>query len=124
MSDLLEQAATWLSQQRTAFASRAVDYCRAAGVVTLSASLGVTNSEFEEVSGVLEQFVSRDFIVQASALVLSGQAITPQRGDRIQFSQDGTARVFEVTAPTGMECWAYSGPYGKDIRIHTKEIHA
>ena len=124
MTDLLEQGATWLAEQRTEFASRPVVYRRAAESVTLSATLGATTHEFEEVGGVLEQFTSRDFIVRASDLVLDGAAVTPQRNDRIEVTLNGTLSVYEVVAPTGMECWKWSDPYKQAYRIHTKEIHA
>ena len=120
MSDLLEQGATWLGQQRVAFASRSVVYRRGAANVTLAASLGSTNTEFQDASGMIEQYQSRDFIVQAADLVLGGVTVLPQRGDRIT---DGAA-TYEVLAPTGMECWKWSDPYRKAIRIHTKEVAA
>ena len=122
MVDLLEQGAAWLCDQRTEFASQSIVYGRAALAVVLDASLGVTNVEFEEVAGVVEQFSSRDFIVKASDLVLGGAAVEPQRGDRIEITLSGVLCVFEVLAPTGMECWKWSDPYCKAMRIHTKQV--
>jgi len=120
MVDLLEQGAAWLGDQRAAFASHPVVYSRGAANVTLRAALGSTNTEFQDASGMIEQYQSRDFIVQAAELVLGGVAVLPQRGDRIT---DGAA-VYEVLAPTGMECWKWSDPYRKAIRVHTKEVAA
>ena len=122
MVDLLEQDAAWLCDQRTAFASQSIVYGRAALAVVMDATLGVTNVEFEEVAGVVEQFTSRDFIVKASDLVLGGAAVAPQRGDRIEITLGGVLCVFEVLAPTGMECWKWADPYCKAIRIHTKQV--
>jgi hypothetical protein len=122
MVDLLEQGASWLCDQRTAFASQSIVYGRGAVAVVLDATLGVTNVEFEEVAGVVEQFTSRDFIVKASDLVLGGAAVEPQRGDRIEITLGGVLCVFEVLAPTGMECWKWSDPYRVAMRIHTKQV--
>ena len=122
MVDLLEQGASWLADQRTAFASQSIVYGRAALAVVMDATLGVTNVEFEEVAGVVEQFTSRDFIVKASDLVLGGATVEPQRGDRIEITLSGVLCVFEVLAPTGMECWKWSDPYRKAMRIHTKQV--
>ena len=120
MVDLLEQGAAWLGDQRAAFASHPVVYSRGAANVTLRAALGSTNTEFQDASGMIEQYQSRDFIVQAAELILGGVAVLPQRGDRIT---DGAA-TYEVLAPTGMECWKWSDPYRLAIRIHTKEVAA
>jgi hypothetical protein len=122
MVDLLEQGASWLCDQRMQFASQSIVYGRGAMAVVLDATLGVTNVEFEEVAGVVEQFTSRDFIVKASDLVLGGAAVEPQRGDRIEITLGGVLCVFEVLVPTGMECWKWSDPYRKAMRIHTKQV--
>ena len=124
MVDLLEQGAAWLGDLRANYASHPVVYSRVASSVTLRAALGSTNTEFQDASGMIEQYQSRDFIVQAAELILGGVAVLPQRGDRIEITLGGVLCVFEVLAPTGMECWKWSDPYRKAIRVHTKEVAA
>lgn len=124
MPDLLEQGDAWLGQQRVASASRAVVLVRGAQSVGFNAALGLSKVELQEVSGVLEQYTARDFIVQAADLVLGGVRVLPQRGDRITLALAGANCTYEVAAPTGMECWDWSSPYKTAIRIHTKEVSA
>jgi hypothetical protein len=124
MADLLERASAWLDDQRTRHASRVVTNVRGSRTFDVSATIGRTTFEVDDGYGVLVQHESRDFLILAADLVLDGQAILPQRGDRIQEVQGSSTFVYEVTAPGNGPCWRYSDPYRKTLRIHSKQVES
>ena len=122
MSDLLEQGSAWLDQQRTEHMSRSVRYCRGETSVEVQATIGKWTFEIDDGMGVLEKIESRDFLIMAADLVLVGQPALPQRGDRIKEFQGDKVYVYEVLAPGREDCWVFSDPYRKTLRIHTKQV--
>lgn len=122
MADLLEQASGWLEDQRTKHASRTVKYKRGVDSVDVAASIGRTEFEIDDGFGVLQKFESRDFLILAAELVLSGASVLPERGDRIEETVGTTTWVYEVMAPGKEPAWRYSDPYRKTLRIHTKQV--
>ena len=122
MADLLERSLAWLEQQRNKYMSRVVVYQRGTESVQLSATIGRTVFEQTGDAGAIVQFEARDFLVLANHLVLGGQNVLPERGDRIREMQDYKTFVYEVLAPGKEPCWRYSDPFRKTLRIHTKQI--
>ena len=122
--DLLQKGSDWLEAQRTAHASKAVLYARGAASVGIQASIGRTEFQVDDGSGVMIQDVSRDFIVLAADLALGSANIEPQRGDRITESINGRVFVYEVAAPGGQQPWRWSDPFGTAYRIHTKRVQS
>jgi hypothetical protein len=123
VADLLEQAAAWLDGMRTRHASRSATYRRGSASVEVQATLGRRTYEVDDGAGALVEAQSIDFLVSASALVLDGNVVLPERGDRITVTQDGGSKVFEVTSPGGaMAHWEPSDPWGRTLRIHTKHV--
>lgn len=118
MADLLEQAASWLGNQRKRFLSRPVTYCRGQQSLEIQATVGQTTFEIDDQYGAIEKWQSRDFLVVAADLVLGGMVVEPQRGDKIT---DGS-KVYEVLAPGKEDVFRLSDPYGATLRIHTKQI--
>ena len=122
MTDLLENASAWLEEKRTRYASRVVAYARGPQSVEVSATIGKTVFEVDDGYGVLVRYESRDFLLLTADLVIGGEPIVPQRGDRIRETQGSTTFVYEVTAPGKEPAWRYSDPYRKTLRIHTKQV--
>ncbi|MEW4530215.1 hypothetical protein [Maioricimonas sp. JC845] len=122
MADLLEWGANWLEQQRTQHLTRTVTYRRGAESVDVAASIGRTEFEVDDGYGVRQTIESRDYLVLAANLVLSGMQTLPERGDRIEETSAATRFVYEVLAPGQEPAWRYSDPYRLTLRIHTKQI--
>ena len=124
MPDLFEWAAAWLDGQRQAHATHIVTYHRGALSVEVSATIGRTLFEVDSGAGVLERIESRDYLIRTADLVLAGNAVFPERGDRIHETQGSQTFVYEVLAPAGMgkPPWRYSDPYRRVLRIHTKQV--
>lgn len=98
-----------------------VTYRRGSDSVTLSAVVGQTPVEREDGAGTTVRSVVRDYLIDAADLVLSGQHVTPQRGDRIE---EASGHVYEVMPAISKSelPWRYSGP-GRDVyRVHTRLI--
>lgn len=116
MADLLEQGTRWLEAQRTKHCTRDVTYVRGPAAVVVRATVGRTQFETDDGHAVRVEFTERDYLIRAADLVLSGQAVTPQAGDRLRESHSGQVLVFEVID------WRYSDPYRQTFRIETKHI--
>ena len=122
MGDLLESAATWLGGMRARHLSRPVTYQRGSDSVEVAATVGKTEFEIDGGYGVVERFVSRDFLVAAADLTLAGEPVEPQPGDRIRETVGQKVHVHEVMAPGKEPCWRWSDPYRATLRVHTKEV--
>jgi hypothetical protein len=116
--DLLQQAASWLADQRSAFLSRSVVYGRGSDSVTVQAGIGKTTFDVDDGYGGIERYESRDYLITAADLVLAGEVIQPQRGDRVT---DGSL-VYEVMAPGKEDVCRPSDAYGLTWRIHSKKV--
>ena len=122
MPDLLEQGSNWLEEQRHIHMTRLVRYERGATVLDVPATIGRTEFQTVDDYGRLIRTESRDFLILASELVVGGQRLAPQRGDRVRESSGDEQRVYEVMAPAGEPVYRYSDPYRKTLRIHTKLV--
>ena len=119
---MLEQAAGWLDGQRVAHMSRTVSYVRGAESVELAATLGSTTYEVTDDAGATVQAKATDFIISADALVLGGETVKPEPGDRINVPAGEKVLVFEVMDLGGAGHYRLADPYGKAWRIHAKQV--
>lgn len=124
MVDLLQHASDWLQNQRARFMSRKVVYQRGELTLDVAATVGQTVFDVDDATGAAIRVESRDFLITVSDLLLSGNRIKPQRGDRIMETDSGHTYVYEVMAPGDEPCWRFSDPYRKTFRIHTKQVDA
>jgi hypothetical protein len=68
------------------------------------------------------EWANRDFLVAAADLVLGGNEIEPQAGDKIRETVDGTTYVYEVMAPKGEPVWRWADGCRVLRRIHSKQV--
>jgi hypothetical protein len=106
----------------------AVTYTRLVGGVEREVALTgwLGNTLF---AGLTEQDVSVqwgeiDVLFVAADLVLpTTGATTPHAGDRLAFTLQGTAMVFEVASPdTGEPAWRWSDHFRTRLRVHCKRV--
>lgn len=124
MTDLLRTGAAWLAGQLKASAGRTVTYCRGAGTVSLTATVGRTLMRLADgQGGTFVEWTDRDYLFPAADLILSGSLTEPARGDQIRDTDEaGNVVVYEVLAPGGEPPWRYSDPQGVMLRVHTKLV--
>ena len=122
MTDILQEKLGWLEDYRHQHRTIPVTYHRGTESVEVAATIDKWTFEIDDGMGVLEKIESRDFLILTATLVLSGQATLPQRGDRIKETSGDKIYVYEVLAPGKEDCWRYSDPYRKTLRIHTKQV--
>ncbi len=121
MTDLLEQGAAWLDDQRHSFLTRTVVYQRGDSSVQVQATVGQTVFRIDDGYGGSVRVVQRDYLIRGEDLVLDGDEVLPQRGDRVREVQGNKVFVHEVMGPGGSEPdWRYSDPHRRTLRIHTK----
>ena len=122
MSNLLQIGASWLADQMKTHASIDVTYERGVEQVPVKATVGKTEFELDDGSGVVVRIQSRDFLIHAADLVLGGIETLPVAGDLIRETQGAKTFVYEVMAPGDEPHYRYSDPYRKLLRIHTKHV--
>ena len=122
MPNLLQTGSAWLADQMKTHGSVDVLYERGAEQVTVKATIGKTEFELDDGSGVVARIQSRDFLIQAADLVLGGSSVLPVAGDRIRETQGATTFVYEVMAPGNEPHYRFSDPFRKLLRIHTKHV--
>ncbi|CAN5495964.1 hypothetical protein BH11PLA2_BH11PLA2_22810 [soil metagenome] len=119
MPDLLHFGMDWLADKLRQHVSRTVMYRRGADEIAVPATIGRTLMKLaDSEGGVRMEWTDRDFLIRADLLVIAGNRITPERGDRV--IDDG--KVYEVMAPGGEPPWRVSDPFGVMLRIHTKFV--
>ncbi|OQA02451.1 MAG: hypothetical protein BWY69_01107 [Planctomycetes bacterium ADurb.Bin401] len=117
MSNILKNGIEFLANKLKAHASQEVIYKRGADSASICASFGKTDYKIEDESGFQIGGQVTDFLFDAADLIIDGLLTVPKAGDRIEV--DG--KVYEALFLSG-GCWKYSDPFGKMIRLHTKEI--
>ena len=122
MTDLLQQACSWLDGMRQSHLSRTVTYQRGGDSVEIAATLGATTYEVADEAGATVQTKATDFIISAVALVLSGNVTKPRVGDRIRVDGGDKVLIFEVLDLGGAGHYRPSDPHGQTLRIHAKQI--
>lgn len=122
MADLLEQGAAFLDDQRHRHMSRSVVYQRGAEAKEVIATVGRTEFEQADDSGLIHRTESRDFLVRTADLDLGSGPTVPRAGDQVRETVGATVFLYEVNAPGGQPPFRYSDPYRKALRIHTKHI--
>ena len=122
MTNLLQTGSQWLGDQLLAHAATEVQYVRGLEQALVRATIGKTEFEIEDAAGAIERVQSRDYLIEATELVLGGSRILPQVGDRIYESQGDQTFAYEVLSPGTQPCWRFSDPHRQLLRIHTKHI--
>jgi len=123
VSDVLQHGLDWLQGRRREHLSRTVTYRRGADSVEVAATVGETAFRLTEDYGAQVRVVRRDYLIAADDLVLGGQQVLPQAGDRTEETDGDQVFIYEVMGPGGGEPdWRYSDPYRRTLRIHTKHV--
>ena len=122
MTNLLQTGSSWLADQMKTHASVDVVYERGAEQVPVKATIGKTEFELDDGSGVVVRIQSRDYLIHAADLQLSGSPTLPVAGDRIRETQGDKTFVYEVMAPGNEPHYRYSDTFRKLLRIHSKHV--
>ena len=122
MTNLLQTGSSWLADQMKTHASVDVVYERGVEQVPVKATIGKTEFELDDGSGVVVRIQSRDYLIPAADLQLSGSPTLPVAGDRIRETQGDKTFVYEVMAPGNEPHYRYSDPFRKLLRIHSKHV--
>jgi len=120
--NFLQRGIAWLDRQRVARLSQQVQYQRGGESVELAATLGATTVEITDDAGAMVRSPQMDFIVSTDALALSGVAVVPKVGDRINVAAVGKTLVYEVLSLPDGRHYRPCDPGGRMMRIHAKQV--
>jgi len=118
-------AAQRSSNQRHQQLTRTVVYRRGVDDKEVQATIGKTEFEQADDSGLIHRTESRDFLVRTADLHLGAGLMLPRAGDQVRETVGtvgGSVFVYEVNALGGQPPFRYSAPYRRVLRIHTKHI--
>jgi hypothetical protein len=122
-TDMIAAGMDWLTGQLQVAASRPVVYRRGVAEIPLCAAFGRTKLMLGNGLGAVRiEWTDRDFLIPTASLVLAGQPIRPQRGDRIVTTDGATTETFEVLPYADEPHWRWSDPYKRMMRVHTRRI--
>jgi len=122
VGDMLDRGAAFLESQRHQHMTRSVVYRRGTDEKEVLATVGKTEFEQADDSGLIHRVESRDFLVRTEDLDLGAGPILPRAGDQVRETVGTNVFVYEVNAPGGQPPFRYSDPYRRALRIHTKYI--
>jgi len=122
VADMLDRGAAFLDAQRHAHMSRTVVYQRGVEAKEVQATIGKTEFEQADESGLIHRTESRDFLIRTADLDIGSGVTLPRAGDRVREITGTQVFVYEVNAPGGQPPWRYSDPYRRVLRVHTKHI--
>lgn len=123
MTDKLERGSAWLAAKGKAHATQTVLYIRGLNAVSLQATPGRAELEQQDAYGILCRIESRTFMFNAADLILSdGLQTTPQAGDAIQESVNGTTNTYELLSLPNQQSWRWADPYRHKLIVHTKLV--
>ena len=117
MPDMLAAGAAWLTQQLNAAAGTTVTYRRGSDEAEVTATIGRSDFEAADQSGVIENWEARDYLVPTDQLPFG----EPLRGDVIVEVSGGLDLEYEVAAPRGVPVFRYGDAFRSIVRIHTKQ---
>lgn len=98
----------------------AITYKRGGESVSITATVGGTEAESDETAGIYVRYRSRDYLIEAADLIISGSQTEPARGDTIEETINGETHTFEVLPLGGEQAFAYSDHNHKQLRVHTR----
>jgi hypothetical protein len=120
MSDLMQDAASFLADELADNLSQTVTYTRGGQTVSLAATKGAPVTEVDTNFGVL-RIVGTTWYVKASLLVYQSVAWTPRKNDVIE---ESGGQQWLVLSENGEKEARESDPFGYIWRINTKRIEA
>jgi hypothetical protein len=117
MADMLAAGARWLTSQLRLAAGTPVIYRRGEDEVEIVATIGRSDFEAANQSGVIENWESRDYLVPIDSLPFG----EPLRGDIIVETAGEIEIEYEVATPRGVPVFRYGDAFRSLVRIHTKQ---
>lgn len=122
VTNILQDGAAWLGGQLKDHAGLSVVYQRGASSVSITATATMHEYEVVDDDGFGIVMLSRDYIVHAADMILSGAEIAPRAGDRITETIQGVVCVFEVMALGQKHEYEPLDTDGLMWLIHTKKV--
>lgn len=122
---MISNGLAWLQSQLVASAGTAIIYH--AGPIAIEipdAVHGKSEYETHDAAGVVVRAISTDWLIAPARLTSSGEPVEPSPGHRIEHTEAGVTRWYEVQPLGGVMCWRWSGPSHDRLRIHVREIAA
>lgn len=118
MPNMLANAITWLDSTLKTSAGDVIVYQRGSSSVSITAPVGSTDGDRMGAGGSIYSFITTDFLIKQSDLVIDGEIVVPQRGDLIVWN---SCRYTVLAQNSGEKPYSESGPGGTVLRVRTKK---
>ena len=113
--DMLADGLAWYAGQIKSYATQSVQYFRGTNFAVLKASVGQSQFQTQNTSGIIESWETRDYTCLTSDLPFG----EPRRGDYIVETRNGISTQYEVSSPSGLPLFRYGDAFRNTVRIHT-----
>jgi hypothetical protein len=124
MGNQLAKASQWLADRLKAHAATEITYARKGKVSSpIDAVKAQTAHELDDEFEIQERTRRFDWLILPADLVLDGNQVLPQTGDRITEATGGETITYEV-APVvdGEPPWRFTDQHRTQLRVHTQQI--
>ncbi len=119
MANVIKDGLAWMAAKLKAYASDAVTITDGTNSISgVLATIGKTEWEYEDESGVVDRMETRDFLIDATDLDFGSGPVLPKRGMKIVEVIGTVTFTRTVASPPGLSFWDHDGYYGK-LRIRT-----
>ena len=122
MGTMLQDGVAWLARQLEGAAGRDVTYTRGDESVSLSAVPAEVDIEALDAGGMPIRAHLTDWILRADQLVLAGQPVQPEAGDRIRAARGVRFVTYEVMSLGDLKHFEPMDPDYALLRVHTKQV--
>lgn len=99
-----------------------VTYVRGAETFAVKVREVALSFDAIDVNGAVIETRSREFLIGRTSKPFCGTTKEPLEGDRIQFTESGVDKVFELADTFGQQHFRIEDEQGIDFRIYTKEV--
>ena len=123
MSNLLQDAASWLGDRLKESVGRQVTYVRgAAQSEPITGTPAQQQYDVFDEGGIGTTVLAYDWTFTRDCLEIAGTPINPRAGDRITETLEGVAVAFEVVPLGKRPCYEWLDTSGILILVHTKKV--
>lgn len=122
IEDMLLTGFQFLEEKRSKWMTRPATLIRGEYEVPWDVTVGSHISDVDESDGMQSAARFQDFIGSVATLVLFGEKILPDRGDRIILDIEGVKYAYEVIQDGSEDYFRFTDSSQLSIRVHTVEI--
>jgi hypothetical protein len=122
MVNAFKEAAVWMAKVRDERFATTVEVHNGEETIEVPATISSTRFRTFDENDNYIYYTSVDFVVTAGRLVFGGVPRLPTRSWRVRACVGLSNGTYQLSAPSGEQCFKYDDPHGVSLRLHTLKI--